>query len=384
MNKKKEKLFLHIGLPKTGTTSIQGALKENEGRLASYGLAYPKTFQASHMRHFHAYASYPQQRPRTQAALGEEIADQERFVRSFKQQVARAVSSSTALRMVYSNELLGNLHTRGIGRLQELFSEFFDAVEVVLYLRRQDTLELSAYLQAFKGGYEHREKFAEPFVTRRQSNRQVIERWASAFGMESIRVRIYERQRFPEGDVVRDFLQYLGISDSSDFEVPRAEKNSTYGLRQIAAARLLNPHFNRTSKVKTNAQRLHDPDVRDFILSLKSKRKYAPAREAAMRFYASHQQDNEWVRSRFFPDQLTLFDEDFSGYPEKGTPEQLSKAQLEKLIVELFRYHRRRSHKMGATKLSPRPSEGDQNRKKGGLASPVRRLARAWRARRGL
>jgi hypothetical protein len=48
---------------------------------------------------------------------------------------------------------------------------------------------------------------------------KVLELWGSIFGDENIVARRFEKADFPDGDLVADFAEQVGI-DASDFEVP--------------------------------------------------------------------------------------------------------------------------------------------------------------------
>jgi hypothetical protein len=76
-----------------------------------------------------------------------------------------------------------------------------------------------------------------------------------------------------------------------------------------------------------------------FLRSLSNEPAYKPARNAALEYYRSHAEDNEWVRQNYFPNQATLFSENFDDYPEEGVSERLSYEELGSALVELFRFH---------------------------------------------
>src|SRR5690606_796873 len=119
----------------------------------------------------------------------------------------------------------------------------------------------------------------------------------------------------PGGDVVRDFMEILGIKETDGVEMGSV-RNTTWGARQIAVARILNPRFNRVAPSQVKSQRLRNRQLKEFLETLGDSPKFYPARSEAEEFFRGFEDDNEWVRQRFFPEQRTLFDETFDMYPE--------------------------------------------------------------------
>lgn len=340
----KDTLFLHIGLPKTGSTSIQAFLRHNAAVLSErYGVGYPPELHAGRARRIQAYAQYPEIGSTTRRKLGALLDDEERFVADFQDAVHRAIDESNCTRFVLSSELASRLDARQVARLRELLEGRFERFVVVMYIRRQDRLELSAYLQAFKGGYTGA-SFSQPFVARRPSTRSVIENWSSAFGEEAMKIRIYERGRFPGHDVVRDFLTVLGIHETNEFSWT-SEKNHTWGTRQIALADVLNRLVPPERLVGTRRRRWPASFVA-FIDRFDRGPPFLPARHEAREFCQSFSEENEWIRAHFFPDQATLFDESFDRYPLEPAEFELTKAELERALAELWVFFREEQERL--------------------------------------
>jgi hypothetical protein len=95
-------------------------------------------------------------------------------------------------------------------------------VEVVTYVRRQDRYIEARYNQRVKDGRLTigLEEFAATQVDGAALDyHEHFRQWAEAFGRDSVRIRLYERERFPQGDVRRDFLQAIGLDPQGlDFE----------------------------------------------------------------------------------------------------------------------------------------------------------------------
>jgi hypothetical protein len=57
--------------------------------------------------------------------------------------------------------------------------------------------------------------------------------------------------------------------------------------------------------------------IRTFVETIEPGPRYPVGRAEAMAFYRSFAKENEMIRMRFFPDKTSLFEEDFSMYPEE-------------------------------------------------------------------
>lgn len=331
-------LVLHIGAPKTGSTSIQAFLRRNSQLLRrKYSIDYPEFFRVAKLRAFQAYLTYPRIGFRTKAVVGPLLRDPEEFNAQFLDDFRQTVLSSPCQTLVFSSELVCSLKPAHVRRFASLTDDLFTKIRVVLYIRRQDLLELSAYLQAFKSGNQDSIGFQAPFVIRRPGFRTVIETWSEVFGENSVEVRIYERDRLPQGDVVHDFMSTLGVEDLSAFKLEE-ERNYTWGQRQVALATLLNRNFYSLSTDFSVAQTLRKDDIFEFVQTFDNHPKFMPSRSEAEAFFATFREENEWIRARYFSDQLTLFDENFDQYPEHGSCMDLSREDLEEVVLKLWEF----------------------------------------------
>jgi hypothetical protein len=117
----------------------------------------------------------------------------------------------------------------------------FDDIRVVCYLRRQDLYLRSCYVQAIKSGrsslgfHEYIEKIAIGKKYRAHEYDKSLDLWASAFGVENIIVRPFERAQLHERGLVVDFCEACNI-DWRPFNVASARvANVSPGVRVMAA-----------------------------------------------------------------------------------------------------------------------------------------------------
>lgn len=205
--------FLHIGIHKTGSSSIQRFLARNLERLenAGYGLFVAGKKTSGHV-----------------GRLGREITDGKTMqTGKVMPRFVRFLAKTPCEHQIASSERLEGLAQPEAALLRQLIGD--RPIRLIVYLRRQEDAIESAYLEHLKRGYSSSsfdEWFGE-FVETPRRNRDflrfdyeaLLRRWKAA-GFDDVQVRRYERSQLKNGDVIDDFLQAIGMPDavSSCFE----------------------------------------------------------------------------------------------------------------------------------------------------------------------
>ena len=233
-------VYLHIGAPKTATSTVQSLLADNDSRLLSQGVLYPKSMRlgaAHHMLvcdlidkyHKHPmpdiwYGSHP--RGVAWDKLNEEINAQKKRPKS----------------VIVSSELfIGQVV--GIDKaLRDMASHLdgFD-VKVVVYLRRQDQLYSSFYNQDIKGVRQWRASAFEFYETHqmlRADYMELLRPWSKTFGKENIVLRPFDSAQWPNQSIVDEVSEAFGgltLKSRSS-----AHENAGLGPVQLYLKRCLN------------------------------------------------------------------------------------------------------------------------------------------------
>jgi hypothetical protein len=232
-------VYLHIGAPKTATSSLQSALAANGQRLLDQGVLYPRDIRTGSAHHGLAcdligkHQGVPMadiwygSQPRGQAwdALGEEIARM----------------PSGVGRVILSSELFFGQSRQLRPILDEVRSRLSGhEVRVLVYLRRQDQWYSSFYNQDVKGvrQWPHGPyQFYEAHQIFQYDYYSLLKRWSEVFGKENILIRPYEPGQWHEGDILRDFCHTLGIPEL-DTVLP--ENQRSLGVHQVYLKQCLN------------------------------------------------------------------------------------------------------------------------------------------------
>jgi len=314
------KAILQIGTEKTGTTSLQTFLAANRDRLAERGYLYPRFCGALNHTGLAAYAMDADRPDELKAAFGGETPEAVPQMRARLHRMAEAELTGGRTAIFCSEHCHSRLVSPDeVRRLRDFLSEFFDEIEISVYLRRQDRVALSLYSTRLKSGLAPDRVLEKAPADRLYYNYdRFLALWEDAFGAEAISVRLFEPGLLANGSVVDDFLTCWGIGEIGDFHsVPN--ENGSISVAAQAFLRQINPHL--TAQAGRPGTRLRG------IVVTALERTYAgrgvrPARDEARAFYERFRAANERVAERYFPGRDPLFSEDFTAYPEIADSER--------------------------------------------------------------
>ena len=180
-------------------------------------------------------------------------------MRGFRESLLAALKADAAAwadddTVILSSEHLIHLRSpEEFGRLKEVLAAMGPRpVRIVIYLRRQDAYYVSSYAQHVRGGSTANWRSAESFENLVLDYRVLLDRWESAFGRESICVRVFERGQMAGNDAVADFMAFVGCPLAGAVNV---EINVSLGARETEFLRRLNPRFPRFVDGQLNEQR---------------------------------------------------------------------------------------------------------------------------------
>lgn len=200
-------VILHIGLHKTGTTSIQRTLGEHRAELAVMGYHYPEFKYKNRQTYNH---SSPLLSLYTDAPLDyhmnlrhgidspEKLQDQNT---SYLAQLKSALNSESAT-VIFSGEGLSALNPKNINHFKkdlEQLSESPLSFRVVCCLREPISFVTSDIQQKVKGGFSLGNLY-EKESRKTYKFRPILEKYISVFGLSSMRVYSFEEAvKSPEG-----------------------------------------------------------------------------------------------------------------------------------------------------------------------------------------
>ena len=247
-------LWLHVGTPKTGTSSIQQFCFENWGVLRKLGFAFLKVpFRYQHLpQSQNGHFLYLEPRPSESSESA--AARRDKTERGYAQ-LERAFTQRD--NVVCSDELLwavcGKSDSLTVRTLKEHSVEHGYTVKIIVYLRRQDLLAESWYNQRVQQGIKGKDsrrwgRWLSGQVRESFDYAGVLDGVASVFGADNITVRVYDRSALEAaGGLEADFLSCLGLSIDEGF-IPLAHESNSKRLAPnfLEIKRIVNGSPNKT------------------------------------------------------------------------------------------------------------------------------------------
>ena len=326
--------ILHIGLEKTGTTSIQFLLRQNREQLlsssilVSNGSATGNNFQLA----VASYAKFRADGLTRQLSIGSE-AELQKFRQATMQALAAEIKTTTPEKVILSSEHFQSrlLGTEDIALLKNLLEEAgCKNIKVLLYLRDPLKIAMSHHGMAIKKGIHVTEEFYRPDHRRIShiiDHKKTLTNWVAVFGEANMDVRLY-----PEGQssdvLIADFLGAAGVS-------PNQLDLSKQELRNVNLNALALETLNRVN-AKSDRVRLLAEDRWLFNRLEKefAGRGLAPTPEMVELFAEHFSAEHKSIAKRWFDSNNPLFASSYRAEEAHSRDEQARvKAAIEKLIA---------------------------------------------------
>ena len=313
---------LHIGTEKTGSTSIQRYLLRNRADLLAKGVhvctaagkgnnrAMPSAFMSNDRNDDYIA------RLQLQGRQGREQWKDE-LLAALETEIVKAGHNADTFIVTSEHFHSRLLRMAEVQELEDFLRRFFNRIEVICYLRRQDRMALSLYSQVLKAGFVPEHYFPPDVSSQDQDFKlyfdfnALLERWAGVFGERNILPRIYTSQTLLNGNVVDDFLDVTGLEKTDKAQDYRS--NSSLSAAAMATLKYLNKKLEKLDPgVAISFRRSLIPYLEQQLGGATGK----PRRREAELFYNAFTEGNQLVARRWFGKEQ-LFDEDFSDYPQQ-------------------------------------------------------------------
>ncbi len=303
-------IYLHIGQPKTGTSSIQRFCIENVEILNRAGIGYelmPYTYLKTRPERNARFLSTVVRDENRQIIKGGKEKRMEEAFGILAEQLTRYDS------ILLTDERLWNFFgIRGYDpliKLQEFAKSQGARVCVVAYVRPQDDWIVSLYRQRVQDSDTDLswEDFLAGGPVRMSVHYEAeCDRIAEIVGRENMIFRVYDRSLFPGGKIETDFLDALGITDLTGMKEPVRETNPSLTNNYAEILRIFNTLNTEEGMKLTN--RLFEKSALDCSVKFAAEHKTtllsdAQRQELRERF----EEENERVNEKYLQKgKLTL------------------------------------------------------------------------------
>lgn len=242
------KLFLHIGSPKTGSTSIQKFLGEQiqhthlapiEALGGVRARKLPLLCEGGKVSEKYSRSRYSRQGLSLEEATRDTWKDLETEVRTSERSAFFA--SEEAVVSTFETDQTAMI------ALADKLLQIFESVQIIYYVRDQRDFLKSWYSQAVAGKTQetksYRRFIQEDGLSMKIADySSVANHWASVFGPEAMTVKVFHRDSFLRGNLIYDLLATLEVDTPEVLEASLAApaRNVRSTALQLALLRQAN------------------------------------------------------------------------------------------------------------------------------------------------
>lgn len=326
------KIYVHIGIEKTGTTSIQSSLIQNFKLLEKNGIEVVGNKIHPYTINNFGFVLASKNNPGGDLS-NNRIGSYDDYRNSFQDDLKNILDNykiDKIQKAVISSEHLSSRLTT-IGEIESFKSLFPDYVDfqIIVYVRKQDDLLLGSQAESIKAGvgsinYKDPRLISEyqPYGLVYYDYSLLLNLWESAFGHENIDVRVFEKKQLEEGNVVVDFLKkLLGEEIYSYYKSRGLVKYGSKSNRRLSPEALwflsqINRSVKRENRQKI-IQKIMDIDnyekgslisneiLNDFFLSFEKSNIYV-AKRYLSRYKLFLQSFKPYRTLEYFPDDYKI------------------------------------------------------------------------------
>ncbi len=307
------KLYLHIGTHKTGTTTIQHALRSTS-RAASEreGWSYIKTSQS------------------VKKLMRAEQYDKEivkELEKEFKVKIGQSQRSSVISSEAFSGlPNFGYLNSAVAAQMLREITQSFDT-KIIIYLRRQDDMVESMYTQNIHRGHSlaFDDFLSELEMGVSYNYQRILNDWTACFGKENVLVRSYHTAN--QKGLLQDFGEIIGSSELLNVKAER--RNPSYSFDALQIALIANTVLDEAGK----------GELRQALQKTMPKKKSDSHQyfslEKRKEFLEVYKDSNRQVANEYFSGLATIFpDIEVTNSSEQKT--SIAYEDVVPLIVELL------------------------------------------------
>lgn len=325
-----KELFIHIGRPKVGSSAIQYFMAMNRNILLDkYNILYPYTGMQDMASHQLSLVFLPK--------LADSIIVNGISPISIYSQLNDEVKKAHAKKTVISSENFYFIDPSNIPAT--LLNEY--KIKIICYVRRQDDVLISSYLQEIKDnlipfGTCFESYTSNPLRMELLDYYPILSKWANVFGRENIIVRIYEKSQM-YNDIFKDIIEAIETPWDNSFMIPERRVNPSPDLDILEYISMIN-QFEARKKVlrKLKQPLLNISEILEKSNGLHGKHVFTmEQREAVLERYKI---SNSLIAKEYLHrEDGVLFHEKISDHPyEKYEYPGISTHRLSKITAGLF------------------------------------------------
>lgn len=319
-------LYLHIGTPKTATSSIQDFLSLNREVLKKHGYCFPEQphrypyVAANRNAHFMVENLYFENGTRDQALETEFLREGMDNAAACLKEYDNIILSEESIFRVSSysrKELFPYLKEEALQRGYQ--------IKIIVYLRRQDEFLISDWNQRVKQGKTAYTISLDTHIKNTQKKFKLVlnyaaklDKIAEVFGKENLIVRRFDPDSWVNHSIIHDFMDCIGLEVTDDFQFPPRRSNAGLSENNAEIKRIINKNtfFSKDENIYLS----------NFLRTLSEESRSYPCRmlsaEETRVLLDKYSAGNAHIASEYISDGKPLFSDEIPDLPkwEKDNP----------------------------------------------------------------
>lgn len=330
-------LYLHIGTPKTATSSIQKFLDENKETLEKHGYCFPKSVyryrKVNIRRNGHFLVNKIVKEDGKRDKEQEKICSEKGF-----DQIADCFHKFD--NVIISDEAIWHsssyFRKNTFSKLKRNADENGYQIKVIVYLRRQDQFLLSRWNQSVKQNFSYAAKLTcDEYVLKVQKKERKIFEYASKLdeiadyiGKENIIVRRFQPDSWKDRSIIHDFMYEIGLDVTDEFIELEKEANLRLNNNTTEIKRIINQNQRFTDNEISYLGKL----LREISENNPEKKPTSMlSKEETQKILSEYEQENLRVAEEYCRDGKPLFSNEISD-AAKWSP------QNEEMYIDMIRF----------------------------------------------
>jgi len=207
------KAIIHVGMSKTGTSSIQRTfVNYNHPDIFYPNVAEKRYDLPSNGNHSNLtvllFNKHPEAHPgfKARGITSDQV---QALKRDVQRELIHTIRDSSAKTFILSSEHISSMPYGICGKVKNFAERYFDDYEIIAYIRPPISYMTSVFQQRLKGNLRDLELTWPNY-------RMQIEKLDKIFGEDKVTLRKFDRKTLHDGDVVADFAEFVGI------DIPKA------------------------------------------------------------------------------------------------------------------------------------------------------------------
>lgn len=229
------KCYLHVGMHKTGSSSIQKSLNNHDFKGDTKYLNIG--FENHSIPFYSLFSNFPEHyhiHQRSNRSFYECIKLNLEYLTKIEEELVHSTEN-----IIISGEDISVLSVEKLRLLEKYLKLFFSDIEVIIYVRPPYSYMVSDFQERIKGGMS-----GEGFDLLTGGNiypkyKATVSKFDMIFGEDYVKVRLFDKSKLAQGDVLQDFTQTLGLTD----KVKSILANESLSLEETSVIYVFNKYY---------------------------------------------------------------------------------------------------------------------------------------------